>query len=116
MKEINEELHRLQKIEYKYMQLKDRYKNKVIQSENVIEEKDCLLSAYLILEKMQKDIHHLDIKNRRDLLTDLYSLFVQNAIHVRNRAEQKGELTANILIEELHKKYKIKKSGSLNIH
>ncbi|WP_075497984.1 hypothetical protein [Moritella viscosa] len=125
------EIDRLRKIERKYLVLKDKYKNRVkevnkykddiseateslLESiekiESLMDENDTLknmVTAYEVRDSMNVDLQHLSEKEMKSFIADLVYIFNTNEMNVKNDAGVIGENIIDILIQDIHHKYKI---------
>ncbi|MEZ9396921.1 hypothetical protein AB4218_10950 [Vibrio splendidus] len=121
----------LKKLERKYLILKDKYKNRVIEVndykddlseatesllesiekiEKLMDENDSLKSvvmAYEVRDSMNVDLQHLSEKEMKSFIADLVYIFNTNELNVKNDAGVIGENIIDILIQDIHHKYKI---------
>ncbi|NGZ15648.1 hypothetical protein HGG78_18200 [Vibrio aestuarianus] len=121
----------LKKLERKYLILKDKYKNRVIEVndykddlseatesllesiekiEKLMDENDSLKSvvmAYEVRDSMNVDLQHLSEKEMKSFIADLVYIFNTNEMNVKNDAGVIGENIIDILIQDIHHKYKI---------
>ncbi|OEF09519.1 hypothetical protein [Vibrio genomosp. F10] len=124
-------IERLRKIERKYLVLKDKYKNRVIEVneykddlseatesllesiekiEKLMDENDTLknmVTAYEVRDSMNVDLQHLSEKEMKSFIADLVYIFNTNEMNVKNDAGVIGENIIDILIQDIHHKYKI---------
>ncbi|CAK2020290.1 Nucleotide exchange factor GrpE [Vibrio crassostreae] len=125
------EIDRLRKIERKYLVLKDKYKNRVIEVneykddiseatesllesiekiEKLMDENDTLknvVTAYEVRDSMNVDLQHLSEKEMKSFIADLVYIFNTNELNVKNDTGVIGENIIDILIQDIHHKYKI---------
>lgn len=125
------EIDRLRKIERKYLVLKDKYKNRVIEvnecKDDLSEATESLLEsiekieklmdgnnslksvvmAYNVRDSMNVDLQHLSEKEMKSFIADLVYIFNTNELNVKNDAGLIGENIIDTLIQDIHHKYKI---------